>query len=83
MIIGMKREDESLILAKKRTNLAFERTILAYLRTAASLFLFSIAFFGFKEFSSIFLYGGVVGSGTGVIFLIIALERFLKHRNNP
>jgi len=78
--LKMKKDNESFELAKKRTKLAFERTILAYVRTAASLFLFSIAFFGFRKFSNIFLYGGVIGSATGALFLIIALERFLKHR---
>jgi len=72
--------DKLLNLARKRTELAQERTILTYIRTAATLVLFSIAFFGLSATKwDFFFTSGAIAILIGVIFLIIAAIRWLKH----
>jgi uncharacterized membrane protein YidH (DUF202 family) len=74
--------DRATYLAEIRTDLANERTIMAYVRTSATLILFGTGFIGFanqwKPWKS-FLYAGVFSVMVGVILLIIALRRAVLH----
>ncbi|MBU1111877.1 MAG: DUF202 domain-containing protein [archaeon] len=67
-------------LAQKRTELAQERTILAYIRAAATVTLFGIAFFGLSvKRWDFFFFSGLFAVFVGVIFLVVAAFRWIKH----
>jgi uncharacterized membrane protein YidH (DUF202 family) len=72
--------DKNTELSEKRTEMAYERTVLAYLRTSATIILFGVAFLGFAETRSEFLfYAGIVSISVGVFFGFIAFHRGLVH----
>lgn len=60
-------------LALERTNMANERTMLAYIRTAITSFLFGTALIKFFEDLRIATYFGIIAIIAGILFLIAGL----------
>jgi putative membrane protein len=81
-MISNKRYEELLeyltrtdLLAIERTELANKRTLLAYIRTAFSLFLASLGIIEFFE-NQYLIYLGFIFIPVAIMFLIIGIFRF-------
>lgn len=81
-MISNKRYEELLeyltrtdLLAIERTELANKRTLLAYIRTAFSLFLASLGIIEFFE-NQYLIYLGFIFIPVAIMFLIIGIIRF-------
>jgi putative membrane protein len=82
IMISNKRYEELLeyltrtdLLAIERTELANKRTLLAYIRTAFSLFLASLGIIEFFE-NQYLIYLGFIFIPVAIMFLIIGIFRF-------
>lgn len=75
----ISRRKEITALAHRRTELAKERTMLAYVRTITNLLLFGVAFLGLMRMHFIFFYAGIGAIVLAFIMLIFTIRSYLKH----